>query len=281
MKISLIHPKTHGAVYPNKFCGKYCRKSSLCLFDVIITPLFFPAESEEGKQLREVLGECLKHIRFCTLSPGDFTSAVASTDILTDREILTVVKIIGGSTMYREPTICCELEPRKLATKYFEYPPIDFTAYGFLDGDLKMKSYMYLTTGFIPFYRLHSATIESPECPYRCAPRALTFQCQCEVLLTKITNYQTNASSEEPFKFDFLKEVQYETEFDIPFPETMQLEPSSKYKLEFRFSQPMPCMVNTNTEQIVEAKYRPRISWDFDGRHFPRTHVSKLVFARL
>lgn len=80
--------------------------------------VFVLANCDEGEKLRTELKEPLKHIRLCSLSPEEFCSEVAPTNVLRSEEVLAVCVSTGTKKKQPEVTeICNEVEIRRVKSR--------------------------------------------------------------------------------------------------------------------------------------------------------------------
>lgn len=199
----------------------------------------FSAVSDDEEELRTLLVELLRHIRFCTMTDVDFNKEVATTGILTDGEIASVVKMLGGKTGCKKSTgLCYDLISRDLfnAIDPESALEIDFPSYGFSEySSGRNESVVYLTTDTKAVHLLSAEfkSVSSDEDPYyyRFPPKGLTSQFKCKVSLLRVTNYTDDTSSEEPLEFNLEEVVPFDAKFSLSLGQNLKLLPLNKYKL--------------------------------------------------
>ncbi|XP_054270508.1 BTB/POZ domain-containing protein 6-like isoform X2 [Macrosteles quadrilineatus] len=192
-------------------------------------------QTVEGSSMREWMSQPLKHLRLMTLTYEDLCKEVLPTKILTFEEFTQVCE-----KSEQESQTICTIKEKRLAFqerwKWWETVAVlhDTREGRFTQSD---SSYSCIVVGdrnimLESITCLGSTSRDFHDC------FGLSYACQVDVVITRITDYISSSSSEEPVVVRFNGNANYYEQFTIPTlvnGESITLQANGMYKIKVLF----------------------------------------------
>uniref|UniRef100_A0A1B6LDP1 BTB domain-containing protein n=2 Tax=Graphocephala atropunctata TaxID=36148 RepID=A0A1B6LDP1_9HEMI len=205
-------------------------------------------ETEDSKVVRKQLCEPLKHIRVCTLGHEEFFQEVVTTDILEDVEVKLVNVYYGTKEKQTDLVhISNEIQQRAKKSRVVE---MDFNLSYVTTSSQESLTILTKKSAIelLPLeFTGNSQTLQM-------VPEGLTYQCDCTIVITEITNYTNNTSTTTPVTVSFSQQLQYGAKFEVPVTsngQNVRLLPNKKYSLSVSFTQPHTMYFNNSSSSCT------------------------------
>lgn len=248
-------------------------------------PYLFTVQSEEGSSIRDWMAEALKYIRLMTLNYEDLCKEVLPANVLTYEEFCQVC----NKSEQESDTICTQKEVRAVFQerwKWWETVTVTHESNGKRWGESDISN-SCLVVGDRNIM-LESVTCLGSITQSFVNSYGLSYPCQVELVVSRITDYISSSSSEEPIIIKFNGNANYYEQFTIPTlinGESITLRANCMYKLKLSFSSPEtnlhPCWhAPTCSEGHIFSHGKFYCSYIYeDGAGWKPSHIIKFQYS--